>query len=163
MITQPKGHIGMRKFLFPTLIAATIAATSTTAFAQTPEEASKARTDLFRAVSAQMKALGAMAKGDYDAQAAKTEAGKLLDLASTDMSALMIDGSDSDALPKSSRLKPEALANADDFLAKYDDFYNAVVAMNAVAGDGAAALGGSLGPIGGTCKACHDDYRGPRP
>lgn len=150
----------MRMFTITSLLAATVA---TGAFAVTPEEADKGRTDLFRAIFGQMKALGDMAKGDYDEAKAQMEAQKLLELAETDMAALMVEGSSSDDLPASSRLKPEALANVDDYLAKYDDFYQAVVAMNAVAGDGAAALGGALGPIGGTCKACHDDYRGPKP
>jgi len=56
--------------------------------------------------------------------------------------------------------KPEIWANMDDFKAKAGKAEEAAMAMAAVADE--ADFGTALGVLGGTCKACHEDYRRPK-
>ena len=56
--------------------------------------------------------------------------------------------------------KAEIWQNKDDFLAKSDKAVEAATAMAAVTEE--AAFGEALGNLGGTCKACHQDYRRPK-
>ena len=58
------------------------------------------------------------------------------------------------------RAKPEIWLDMDDFSEKLANFRQeaAVLSEVAMAGD-RAAIGEQLGKTGGTCKACHDDYK----
>ena len=60
------------------------------------------------------------------------------------------------------RAKAEIWDNLPDVLDKWSKFGEAAKVMQAAAGEGQAALGPALGTVGGTCKACHDDYRVPQ-
>ena len=58
------------------------------------------------------------------------------------------------------RAKPEIWLDMEDFSEKLANFRQeaAVLSEVAMAGD-RAAIGEQLGKTGGTCKACHDDYK----
>ena len=58
------------------------------------------------------------------------------------------------------RAKPEIWLDMDDFSEKLANFRQeaGVLSEVAMAGD-RAAIGEQLGKTGGTCKACHDDYK----
>lgn len=58
------------------------------------------------------------------------------------------------------RAKPEIWENREDFKAKMEDFRQAANALEqAVAGGERKAIMGSIGALGQTCKACHDEYK----
>lgn len=58
------------------------------------------------------------------------------------------------------RAKPAIWENTDDFLDKYADLQSASKGLLAAAKSGdRAAIGGAIKETGGTCKACHDEYK----
>lgn len=58
------------------------------------------------------------------------------------------------------RAKPGIWQTPDDFALKVRNFQAAAKAFNAAAsGSDAAAINAAFGQLGGTCKACHDNYR----
>lgn len=62
--------------------------------------------------------------------------------------------------PPETWAKPEIWANMDDFNAKADKAVEAAMAMAAVTEE--ANFMPALGNLGGSCKACHQDYRRPK-
>jgi len=67
---------------------------------------------------------------------------------------------DSKEGPPETWSKPEIWANLDDFNAKADKSVEAAMAMAAVTDE--ANFGAAMGALGGSCKACHQDYRRPK-
>ena len=58
------------------------------------------------------------------------------------------------------RAKPEIWLDMEDFSEKLANFRQEAAALSEVAMSGdRAAIGEQLGKTGGTCKACHDDYK----
>ena len=101
-----------------------------------------------------------MAKGDieYDAEMAKMLAGNLQRLLDINMGRAWPTGSDnsfyeeSTALPKIWETYPE--------ISEYGKRYKtAVNELAAEAGNGLDALRSKVGPLGKSCKGCHDEYR----
>lgn len=131
---------------------------------KTPEEqavaARKAQMGLFQY---HMGKLGGMAKGEmeYDADAAMAAAQNIAALSTLAGGPMIVSGS-AQGETDDSRLKATALGNVADYDAKSAKLSEAAMALVAVAGDGAQGLGPALGAIGGTCKGCHETYRGPR-
>ena len=113
-----------------------------------------------RIIALNLGILGGMAQGkmEYDAGAAQNAADSLVAISGVHQGLLWPEGSDSMSLDNTKALPAIWDAN-DDFMAKWSDFGTAAAAMQAVAGDGQAALGPAMGQLGGACKACHDDYR----
>ena len=59
------------------------------------------------------------------------------------------------------RAKPDIWQSSDDFAAKLRSFQTAARALQlAAAGNNVAAMNARFADLGGTCKACHDKYRG---
>jgi cytochrome c556 len=148
----------MRKLIISTVIAATAAAG---AFAQSPSDVAKARRAYFTLVGFEMSTLGAMAQGkiDYDADVASQAAKDLAALTGYTMSDLFAPGTSNDDLPGETRAKADIWADMPGVQDKGMAFYQAVAELNDVAGNGLEALQPAVGKLGGTCKACHDDYR----
>ncbi|SFI55313.1 c-type cytochrome [Celeribacter neptunius] len=148
----------MKKLLISTVIAATAA---TGAFAQSPSDTAKARRAFYTLVGYEMASLGAMAQGkmDYDAEAASQSAKDLMTLAGLHTADYYVPGTSNADLPGETRAKPEIWSDMAGVQEKGMAFYEAVVALNEVAGNGLDALRPAVGQLGGTCKACHDDYR----
>jgi cytochrome c556 len=60
------------------------------------------------------------------------------------------------------RAKPEIWQDPEDFAAKFRNFQRATRAFDAAArGSDIAAINARFADLDGTCKACHDKYRGP--
>ena len=59
------------------------------------------------------------------------------------------------------RAMPEIWENLPDVIAKWDAFGAAAQGLAEVAGTGLEPMRAALGPVGGTCGACHDAYRQP--
>lgn len=148
----------MRKILFTLPLAAMVLGTA--AFADGMETV-KARQDYFKALGGSMKAMTGVAK-NFDAEAAKAEVAKLQTVLATDVAPLFAPGTSDADFPGESEAKASIWENMDDFGAKAKAMHEAaaVVVAAAEAGDG-AAFGAGLQKMGGTCKACHDDYRVP--
>lgn len=100
--------------------------------------------------------LGNMAQGktDYDADAAQAAADNLAAVASVDETAYWVEGT-----AEGSRSLPVIWENLDDFIAKQNAVKTASLAMADVAGTDLASLQGAMGDLGGTCSACHREYR----
>lgn len=142
-----------------TAIAAT-AALPLIAYADAAEDALEARHGYMKMLAINMGQLSGMAKGEieYDEAAASTAAANIEALSVYDVSGLFVEGTSVDDTDDSEAL-PAIWENPEDFAKKYAGL------AEAAAGAGEAVKGGqeNVGPVlqklGGTCKACHDDYR----
>lgn len=147
----------MRKFLLVLPVAAL--ALGSAAYASDVKEVLEAREAYFKSLGGSMKAMTGVAKA-FDAEAAKAEAAKLEKILATDVAPLFPAGTSSTDLPGETEAKAAIWENMADFGAKGKAMHEAGTAVIAAAnaGDG-AAFGAALQKLGGTCKACHDDYR----
>ncbi|WP_439522637.1 c-type cytochrome [Marivita sp.] len=120
----------------------------------------KARQGQMRIIALNLGILGGMAQGktEYDAAAAQTAADSLVAVSGINQDLLWPAGSHADSIEGTKALAV-IWENNDGFMSNWSDFGEAALAMQAAAGGGQAALGPAMGTIGGTCKACHDDYR----
>ena len=126
-----------------------------------PQKVVDARRAYFKLIGSNMGPLGAIAKGaaDYSAETAQLHAGNLLTMNGYNAAPHFAAGTSNADLPGKTRLLPKAFEDFDGMLAKYNDYKAAVEELAAVAGNGLDALKPAVGKLGGTCKACHDDYR----
>ncbi|MCC5991198.1 MAG: cytochrome c [Rhodobacteraceae bacterium] len=145
---------------FKTITAAAIAAVMATGAVADENPAIEQRQGQFKLYSHNIAVLGGMAQGrmDYDAGMAQTAADNLFHVTRHDQSRLWPEGTDSSA-SMATRAKPEIWENLDDFVAKFVALQNAAEALQAVAGDGLDAMRAGVGPLSGTCQACHESYR----
>ena len=104
-------------------------------------------------------ALGAMAKGDveFDAAIAQEHAANLVALSGMSENGYWVEGTSSEEL-EGSRALPAIWENMDDFMAKSQALHAAAMAMDVSSLDGLRA---GMGGIGRTCGSCHEDYRQP--
>ncbi len=147
-----------------TATALTLAMSTSSAFADGHlEGAIKARQGLMQLYSSNIGQLGAMAKGavDYDAKAAMAAANNLLLLSTYDQSALWPQGSDSDSVASSNSLG-KIWTTFPAIGEKGKAFAAAAQGMADAAGTDLAALRGAIGPLGASCKGCHETYRKPK-
>jgi cytochrome c556 len=102
-----------------------------------------------------------MARGDaeYDAAAAQTAANNLAAISQMDGRAYWPEGSDNGALGDATRALPAIWQDMAGFGEAWGALGTAATAMDAVAGDGLAALQGAIGPLGSSCGACHRNYQ----
>ncbi len=144
------------------LVAATgLALLTTTAFAQNLPAPVKARQGQMRIIAINLGILGGMAKGDtaYDAATAQAAADSLAGVTMVSPGPLWPEGSDMDAVV-GTVAKADIWTNMGDFNAKFEGLATAAKAMQAAAGGGQQAIGQAMGAVGGTCKDCHQTYRG---
>jgi cytochrome c556 len=108
--------------------------------------------NLMKSLGAASKVLGGMAGGGaYDAAAAEAAKAALMAGASDIAVKFAAPGNDPE-----SESKPEIWSNWDDYLIKAKALGDAATAMDVSSVDGIKA---GMGDIGGTCKACHQNYR----
>ena len=105
--------------------------------------------------------LGAVAKGEmeYDAAMVSASASNIAALASMERATLWIEGTEQ-GVSKGSRAKAEIWSDPDGFAEKFKAMADASTALIGAAD--AAAVGAGIGALGGSCKACHEKYRGPK-
>lgn len=122
----------------------------------------KARQGMFRLMALHIGVLGGMARGNipYDAEAAQAAADNLVTVAALHQGAMWPEGSDSMSI-EGTRAMPSIWDENADFLEKWSAVATAADGLAAVASDGQAALGPAMGPMGETCKACHEAHRTP--
>ncbi|MBF9047364.1 cytochrome c [Rhodobacterales bacterium LSUCC0031] len=146
------------------LTAMTIMALTTTAsFAQDVPAAVEARQGQFKLMALNVGVLGNMARGNtaYDANQATAAAANLVAVSMLDQSFHWPEGTDEMSI-EGTRALPAIWENTADFGMKWQAFGAAATGLAAEAGNGLDAMRAALGPVGGTCGACHDAYRAPQ-
>ena len=155
----------MRSLISTSVAALALAATvgiPVAIAADSPEEkAVKARRGYYQLVLHNAGPLFGMAKGDveYNAEAAMTSANNLKALSSMNVGSLWPAGSDNEALPGKTRALPKIWADFPGVGEKAQAFKAAIDGVVANAGGGLDSLRGAVGPLGASCKGCHDNYR----
>ena len=154
------------KMFVKTAICATLLATITTPVMAEDfpfEDQIDGRQGYFQMVKFNMGVLGAMAKGkrDYDAELAQTIANNLKSAASMNNALMWPKGSDMDAEGLAGHTKAKAAIWQDDSDVgeKHKTWVAATETMAENAGQGLDALRDAIGPLGKSCKGCHNDYK----
>ena len=158
------------KNLAITLIGALAVSAMATSLVANGHANDKAKQGAVKARKAQMSlysfnlgALGAMAKGevDYDAASAQAAADNLAALANLSQAGFWLPGTDSDSMDGTRALPAiwTADSKAGDIGAQLAAAANA---MKAAAGTDLASLQAAMGAVGKACSDCHEDYRKPR-
>lgn len=130
------------------------------------DPAVKARKAHMQLYAHNLGVLGGMAKGEveYNADTAMAAANNLASLTSMSQMTYWTPGTSSEDLPDESRALPALWADGG-FAQAIEigtSLAGAAAELAAVAGDGQAALGPALGPIGASCGACHKAFQQPR-
>lgn len=147
----------MRKII----LAAVAAALPTAVLAADPlKDTVEARQGFYKLLGANMGVLAGMAKGevDYNATGAQVAADNIITLTTYNVGHLYLAGTSSKDID-GSRALPKIWEDFPGVAAKGKAFKEAAMAMQTVAGQGKGEMAAALGALGGTCKACHDDYR----
>ena len=124
---------------------------------QKPEDAIKYRKAVFTVMGNHMGRLGAMAnnKAPYDAKAATASAEVLATLAPLPWSAFG-EGTDKGE----TRALPAVWNDADKFKAGATKMQDEIAKLDAAAKTGdLSKLKAAFGPVGQSCKGCHDNFR----
>lgn len=142
------------------IFAAALAIPTVALAADPVQDVVEARQGFYKLLGANMGVLAGMAKGEieYDAAAAQTAADNMGTLTMYNMSHLFMPGTSSADSDKT-RALPAIWEDFPGVQEKGTAFVGAVQAMQAVAGAGKDQMAGALGPLGGSCKGCHDTYR----
>lgn len=112
------------------------------------------RMKTMEAIQGGMKTLGDMAKGKtpFDAEKATAAAAVM-----AENGKLVPEKFKANEMDPASEALPAIWDNFDDFVRKSEDLVTVAASVGTISDE--AALGAALGQIGGTCKACHRDYR----
>ncbi len=105
--------------------------------------------------------LFAMAKGkiDYNAELASTLSNNLLLMTKMNNGRAWAKGTDNVAYKGKTAALPEIWSTYPKVAEKGKAYVKAVTELAAVAGNGVDALRSKVGPLGKSCKGCHDDFR----
>jgi len=146
--------------IFASIVALAAMGTGIAATAQELPAPVQARQGQFQMMALNVGVLANMARGntEYDATAASAAAGNLVAISQIDQSFHWPEGTDNFALD-GTRALPAIWENLPDVIEKWQAFGAAAEGLAEVAGDGLDPMRAELGPVGGTCGACHDDYR----
>lgn len=143
------------------VLAATVSIPVAIAAESAEEKAVKARQGYYKLVLLNAGPLFGMAKGDvdYNAEMAMTSANNLKALASMNVANMWPAGSDKASMPGKTRALAKIWADFPGVGEKAKAFGAAVDGLVANAGGGLDSLRGAVGPLGASCKGCHDNYR----
>jgi cytochrome c556 len=120
--------------------------------------AMKERHDWFEEMGDAFKILNRQSKADAPDMAAVKEQTAIVAAKSAELPSKFAPGTGPDA--GKTEAKANIWENMGDFMAKAQDFHTAATKLNTVAmADDAAGFKAAFGETGGTCKACHDEYR----
>lgn len=152
--------LSLKSPLFAAALAAGLAAPALAQDLPTPVVA---RQGLMQNMQLNLGVLAQMARGtvDYDADAAAAAAANLMTIGQIDMRFLWPEGTDNFALD-GTRALPAIWEDPEGVAEDWNDFATAAAALAETAGTGLDAVRAGLGPVGGACGACHDDYREAR-
>lgn len=121
----------------------------------------KARQSHMQLYQFNLATLGGMAKGEieYDAEAAQAAANNLAALSTLSQRGYWAPGTSTDDLGDQTRALPALWQEGSEAGQIGGRLAEAAAALATVAGDGQQALGPALGPVGGACSNCHENYR----
>lgn len=147
-----------------TVVAAAVMATASLAAShesKSSNAAVNARHAQMQMVGYSIGVLGAVAKGEmeYSSEMVDSAAKNLQALARMDKASLWIAGTEQGTVD-GSRAKAEIWSDPDGFAATFKQMEDAATALIGAADAG--AVGAGMGALGGSCKACHEKYRGPK-
>ena len=140
-------------------LAATCIATTLPAAAQfaKPEDAVKYRKAAFTVMAAHFGRVGAMVQGRVPFDAAAAQAN--LEIATT-MSKLPFTAFGPGTDVGDTRAKPNIWSDNAKFVAASNKMIEEMAKLNTAAKSGNLdQIKAAFGPVGGACKACHDDFR----
>jgi cytochrome c556 len=150
-----------RLLLAVTTIAGLAVSLPAAAQFQKPEDAIKYRQSAFTVMAAHFGRVGAMANGrvPFDAQAAAANMAVVSSVAGLPFAAFG-EGTDK-GMPQ--RAKPEVWKDNTKFKAASEKMLSEMAKLDAAVKTGSLdAIKAAFGPVGGSCKACHDDFRAER-
>jgi cytochrome c556 len=143
------------------VIAGLVTALPAAAQFQKPEDAIKYRQSAFTVMANHLGRVGAMAQGrvPFDAKVAAENTAIVVAMSTLPFTAF---GPNTDmGLPN--RAKPEIWRESAKFKAAADKMAEEVKKLDAAARAGSLdAVKAAMGAVGGSCKACHDDFRAER-
>lgn len=143
------------------VIAGLVTALPAAAQFQKPEDAIKYRQSAFTVMANHLGRVGAMAQGrvPFDAKVAAENTAIVVAMSTLPFTAF---GPNTDmGLPH--RAKPEIWRESAKFKAAADKMAEEVKKLDAAARAGNLdAVKAAMGAVGGSCKACHDDFRAER-
>ena len=142
--------------------AATLASLPAAAQFQKPEDAIKYRQSAFTVMANHFSRVAAMAQGrvPFDAKVAAENADIVLTMSKLPFQGFG-EGTDK-GLPQ--RAKPEVWKEQAKFKAAAEKMQGEVAKLDAAAKTGNLdAIKAAVGAVGGSCKACHDDFRAEKP
>lgn len=150
------------KNVVTTMAAMALLATTGAVSAQDFEKEIIARKGQMQVMAINLGILGGMARGttEYDAEAAQAAADSIVGISMVNQAPLRPAGSDSMSVD-GTRALPALFEDTPELRGIWSDLGAAALELQAAASTGQEAIGPALGKIGGTCKACHDDYRAP--
>ena len=143
------------------VIAGLVTALPAAAQFQKPEDAIKYRQSAFTVMANHLGRVGAMAQGrvPFDAKVAADNTAIVVAMSTLPFTAFG-DGTDK-GMPN--RAKPEIWRESAKFKAAADKMAEEVKKLDAAARAGNLdAVKAAMGAVGGSCKACHDDFRAER-
>jgi cytochrome c556 len=162
--TTTNGEIVMSKKIVLALAALAVSASALTAHAQQalkPEQAIKYRQSAYSYISWNMTRIKNNVEGaNYNKSEVIQAANAIAAIANSGMGALYIPGSDKDAGGVKTYVKPEFFTKQQDVARLAQNFTKEASELARIAASGdAAAVKAQQGKLGGTCKACHDDFK----
>ncbi|RRH78005.1 c-type cytochrome [Falsigemmobacter faecalis] len=113
----------------------------------------KARMDVMQVIRGGMATLGDMASGKATFDAARATEAKTAMAAAAATIVPAFQAPETDPVTEAA---PAIWEKFDDFSTKAESLVTAAEALNTASLDG---LKGSLGPVGASCKSCHEAYR----
>jgi cytochrome c556 len=149
------------KAFLAAIVASALGLAPAAALAQSAEDVVDARLGYQHLLGLGMGGVAAMARGEapYDAGLAEVHAANLALLADMQTGPMMAAGTSNADLPGKTRALPAIWENPERYAELEEALREAVAGLVAVAGDGADALGPAVTAVGGSCRACHSDFR----
>ena len=125
-----------------------------------PEEMIKFRKAGYSFMSWNMGKIKANLEGDFNKEQVAAAANSIAATANSGMGALFGPGTDKEVAGEKTRVKPEFFEQPDKVRELAVSFAKEANELAKVASTGdAAAVKAQFGKTGGTCKACHDEFR----
>jgi cytochrome c556 len=150
--------------LLKLVMCALIVSSSTAALAEEPfENEIKARQSFMQVVKFNISILGDMAKGnrDYDSSTAEAAAKNIHMASLMNNSAMWPQGSDNKnaKLSVKTRALPVIWSQYPKVVEKHEKWIETAKQLAQTAGKGLDHLRNNIGPLGKSCKSCHDKFR----
>ncbi|MDR0565348.1 MAG: cytochrome c [Azoarcus sp.] len=151
----------MKNFTIIAIFGITALSLSATASAQVkPEDQIKYRKAAYSFASWNMGKIKANLDGTYNADQVKAAANAIEAVAHSGLGALFGPGTEKAVGDQKTSVKPELFKNGEEVAKLAKDFAAASTELAKAAESGdAATVKAAHGKVGGTCKACHDQFK----